>query len=155
MVTQASIAYIYRDNKTCMLQRIQTLWLLLASICAFLTVRFPFYSGTKTEGGVSQPETLVAGTNFFLLVGTVAVALLSLITIFLYKNRKLQFRLCLLALLLQIGCIALYFSLASSLSNGVMALWSLFSFAVPLLLILAARGIYRDQKLIKSADRLR
>ena len=138
-----------------MFQRIQTISLLLATTCAFLTLRFPFYSGTKNVNGIVESETLDAGSHLFLLIVSVAVGLIALITIFLYKNRKLQFRLCMAGLLLSLGCLALYYSQAKSLENGVLAFWSIFAFAMPIFYFLAARGIYKDEKLVKSVDRLR
>jgi hypothetical protein len=39
--------------------------------------------------------------------------------------------------------------------NGNIALWAIFYFAVLIFFILAARGISKDEKLIKSMDRLR
>ncbi len=138
-----------------MFQRIQTIWLLLASAFSFLSLRFPVYSGTKIVNGVTQSETLDSASDFFLLVLTVAVGLIALITIFLFKNRKLQFRLCIVGLLIQIGCLILYYVRASTFNSGVIALWALFPIVVPIFFILAARGIYKDEKLVKSVDRLR
>ena len=38
--------------------------------------------------------------------------------------------------------------------QGVSTITSIFVFAIPMLFFLAARGIYKDQKLVKSLDRL-
>ncbi|PWT96339.1 MAG: DUF4293 domain-containing protein [Bacteroidetes bacterium] len=138
-----------------MFQRIQTIWLLLAAACSFFTFKFPFYSGTKSVNGTVQSETVEPGSHLGLLIISVAVGVIALITIFIYKNRKLQFRLCMAGLLLSIGDLILYYSLSKSLENGVLAFWSIFAFAIPVFYFLAARGIYRDEKLVKSVDRLR
>ncbi|HRI20814.1 MAG TPA: DUF4293 family protein, partial [Panacibacter sp.] len=58
-------------------------------------------------------------------------------------------------LLLSAGIIALYFSAMDNYLEGRIDLTSVFAFAVPVFLLLAARGIYKDEKLVKSADRLR
>lgn len=135
-----------------MLQRIQTIWLLLAAICAFLTLKFPFYSGST----LLNPHVELTGQyNILLLILTVIVATLSAVSIFLFKNRKLQMRLCFAGLLLQIGCLAVYFSKLNEFTEGNFALWSVLSFAVVIFFIMAMLGINKDRKLVKSLDRLR
>ena len=37
-----------------MIQRIQSVWLLLAAVCSFLTLKFEFYAGTDTTGQASH-----------------------------------------------------------------------------------------------------
>ncbi len=81
-----------------MLQRMQTVWMLLAGIFAFLTIRFVVYTGTKNVNNVNEYAALTAGSSFFLLILTIATGLVALITIFLYKNRSLQIKLCFAAL---------------------------------------------------------
>jgi hypothetical protein len=39
--------------------------------------------------------------------------------------------------------------------HGTVALWAIFYFAILVCFILAARGILKDEKLIRSMDRLR
>lgn len=80
--------------------------------------------------------------------------LLAVITIFLFKNRKLQLRLSILGLVLSIALILLYFSQASRFDSYI-SLWCLFTFAIPVGYLMAIRGIWKDQKLIKSLDKLR
>ncbi len=136
-----------------MLQRIQTLWLFLAAILAFLTLNFEFFSGVRTSDNVFH--LLNAKENNIILVLTVANAVALLITIFLYKNRKLQLRICLVCLVLSILIVVLYFMQVKNYSAGSYSLWSVFAFAVPVLVVLALRSIYKDEKLVKSLDRLR
>ena len=135
-----------------MIQRIQTIWLLLASLCSFLSLKFALYSGADASGAFVE---LNGQYNIALLMLTVIVATLSAVCIFLFKNRKLQMRLAIAAFVLQLGCLALYFSQLQKFSNGNFALGSVFSFAVPILLVLALAAINKDQKLVKSLDRLR
>jgi hypothetical protein len=93
-----------------MIQRQQSLWLLLSTVCAFLTFKLPFFAGAKdnpTSGGAAYID---AGSNFFLLVFTGASLLLSLITIFLFKDRKLQLKLCLTGLGISVLIIIFYFT---------------------------------------------
>ncbi|HRP33426.1 MAG TPA: DUF4293 domain-containing protein [Agriterribacter sp.] len=138
-----------------MLQRMQTLWLLLAALFSFFTLRFPVYTGNKLVDGISQYNILSATSSLFLIVLAVATGLIALITVFLYKNRGLQQKLSLISLVLFLISGALYYAQIKSFSEGDFTLWSVFYFLIPVCLILAMRGIYRDQKLIKSIDRLR
>ncbi len=135
-----------------MLQRIQTLWLFLASILTFLSLNFEFFSGVKTADNVFH--ALNGKENLIILVLTVANAVALLITIFLYKNRKLQLRIGLITLAISILIIVLYFMQVKNYSAGSYSLWSVFSFAVPVLLVMALRGIYKDA-LVKKLNRLR
>ena len=138
-----------------MLQRIQTLWLFLAGVFAFLTIRFAIYNGTRLTDGITEYTPLGAGSNILLLIFTVALGLLPLITIFLYKNRGLQIKLTLAALGVYIICSIFYFSAIKNFTQGALSFWSVFYFVIPICLILAISGIYKDQKLVKSIDRLR
>ncbi len=139
-----------------MIQRIQTLWLTLTALIALATLRFPFYTGNKTDANLTKTFVeLTAVNNFFILILTVAVAVISLVVIFLYKDRKMQMRLTLLSLVISLLGLYLYFNEINKFTEGKLALTSVLSFFIPIFLILAIRGIYKDDKLIKSADRLR
>ncbi|MBX3254573.1 MAG: DUF4293 domain-containing protein [Chitinophagaceae bacterium] len=138
-----------------MLQRMQTVWLLLAGVFAFLTIRFVVYTGTTQVDNGSEYTVLTGASNFFLLIVSIGTGLVALITIFLYKNRSLQIKLGFVALLLYILSAFLYYLQIKNFSDGAFSLTSVFFFLVPVCLILAIRGIYKDQKLVKSIDRLR
>jgi len=139
-----------------MLQRIQSIWLLLAAICAFLTIRLSFYSGNiETPGQPASFQFLNAGFNIWILVLTVALVCIAAIDIFLYKNRKLQGRLALLGILLSLLNIFLYYKQTLKFTVGNYDLTAVLAILIPVLFFLAFRGIYRDQKLVKSLDRLR
>jgi hypothetical protein len=139
-----------------MLQRIQSIWLLLAAICAFLTIRLSFYSGNiETPGQPASFQFLNAGFNIWILILTVALVCIAAIDIFLYKNRKLQGRLALLGILLSLLNIFLYYKQTRKFTVGNYDLTAVLAILIPVLFFLAFRGIYRDQKLVKSLDRLR
>jgi hypothetical protein len=136
-----------------MIQRIQSLWLLAASACAFLSMKFPFYYiGPHTELGSDQFN---ATTKTLLLILTSILGALCLFIIFVYKQRKLQLWLTTLGIIISVSNIFLYFNYKKDYIGGGLALTSIFVFAVPLFLFFAAQGIYRDQRLVKSMDRLR
>ena len=139
-----------------MLQRFQTLWLLLAAIFAFLTFKLPFYSGSKIIKDVIQPDVrLDAASQILILVLTGAVILCCFIAVFLFKNRKKQLTLTVINFILSIILLVLYFLQIQKFQTGIISLSCLFTLAIPIFLFLAARGIWKDEKLIKSLDRLR
>ncbi|MCO5241719.1 MAG: DUF4293 domain-containing protein [Chitinophagaceae bacterium] len=138
-----------------MLQRIQTLWLLLAAAFSFFTLRFSLYNGNKLVNGISEYNMLSATSSLFLIILAVAAGLVALITVFMYKNRSTQQKLCISGLVLFIISGLLYYTQIKSFTEGSFTLWSVFYFFIPVSFILAMRGIYRDQKLVKSIDRLR
>jgi len=141
-----------------MIQRVQTIWLLIASIAVFLTLKFAFYSGTLLNGTlVSQNSfhSLVATDNFILMVLTCALGSALIINIFLFKHRTLQFRICIIAILLEFLILFLYYRQTKFYSNGTLDVWAIFHLVTIIALILAARGIYKDEKLIKDSNRLR
>jgi uncharacterized membrane protein len=139
-----------------MLQRMQSVWLLLAALFAFLTIKFSFYSGNiETAGQPSSFQYLTAGFNIMILILTIALVCIAAIDIFLYKNRKLQARLAILGILLSLLTIFLYFKQIPKFASGNYDLSAIFVFLIPVLFFQATRGIYKDQKLVKSLDRLR
>ena len=135
-----------------MLQRQQTLWLLLSTICAVLSYLFPFYTGQLKDGKYFK---LDAGHNFILLILMGASILLSGIIIFLFKDRKLQFRLSLSGIALSIIMIIIYFTQIKKFQTGSFSLSCLLTFAILIGFVMAVYRIRRDEKLAKSLDRLR
>jgi hypothetical protein len=142
-----------------MIQRIQTIWLLLAAAAAFLTLRFSFYSGNiiAADTAVKSFQYLTARSNILLTILSAGVGLAALISVFLYKKRKQQSRIVLLTLLVSIVNLVLFFveSRKFVAGEGNYDLTAALAFAVPIFLFLAMRGIRKDEKLVKSLDRLR
>ncbi|MEP7255009.1 MAG: DUF4293 domain-containing protein [Ferruginibacter sp.] len=136
-----------------MIQRIQSLWLLLASACAFASFKFPYYSGTNAKG--LSPYELNATENILLLITTVIVGGLALFNIFLFKKRTLQLRLCVLGILLEAVLIFLYYREVKTFTQGTYSLTAILHSIIVLAFFLAARSINKDAKLIKDSDRLR
>jgi hypothetical protein len=158
IIIQQIVYFWTTINLSIMIQRIQSVWLLLAGAAAFLTLKLSFYSGNIIKE--AQPKafaSLVATSNILLTITTVAAGLLALVTIFLYKDRKLQTRLSFVALLLSCINLVLYFVEIRKFvpGEGNYDLTAVIAIIIPVLIVLAIRGIYRDQKLVKSLDRLR
>ncbi len=136
-----------------MIQRIQSIWLLLAAVCIFLTYKLPFYVGTNAKGTVEY--SLTGTENFLLILATIITGVLSLVIIFLFKKRTLQLRLCVLGILLEAILIFLYYQEVKTFTTGTYALWAILHSIVVICFFLAAKAINKDEKLIKESDRLR
>jgi hypothetical protein len=140
-----------------MIQRIQTLWLLVASALAFITLKTSFFSGNILVNNVKQFQRFTAMGSMLLMILTVIVALAALVAIFLFKERKIQIRVVAGALIVSILNLFLYYQGTKSFvpSDWAFDLTALLALAIPFFLFLSIRGIYRDSKLLKSVDRLR
>ncbi|MEP6674309.1 MAG: DUF4293 domain-containing protein [Ferruginibacter sp.] len=137
-----------------MIQRKQTLWLLLAAACGFLSFKLPFYSGT-TATEISHK--LLATENFLLIITTSVISLLALVVIFLFRQRVLQLRLCILGILLEALLIFLYYREVQNFipKTGTYSLTALLQGAIVFFYFIAAKDINRDEKMVKDSDRLR
>ncbi|MFY7899880.1 MAG: DUF4293 family protein [Chitinophagaceae bacterium] len=140
-----------------MIQRIQSVWLLLASIFSFSTIHFSFFSGNilDTTTNTKMFQTLTATTSIANLIITIAIAAASLVVIFLYKDRKRQILVSIGILTLSILNIVLYYFESKKFIEGNYSLTALITLFIPMLIIAAIRGIWKDEQLIKSTDRLR
>lgn len=136
-----------------MIQRIQSVWLLVASILCFLTLKLSFYSGTYLPD--NQYHQLNGTDSIPLMIATVALGVLTLITIFLFKTRIIQLRLCIAGILLDLLLVFLYFRAISSFTRGEYAITAALHLLIIVSLIFAANGINKDEKLIRDSDRLR
>jgi len=141
-----------------MIQRLQSIWLLLAAAAAFCSLQFSFYSGNMIAANQAKSfAALNAQSNLLLLILSAGVGIASLISVFLYKNRKTQLRIILVTLLVSIINLVLFFTQTSKFvpGEGSYSITAIFAIIVPVFLILAIRGIRKDEKLVKSLDRLR
>lgn len=146
-----------------MIQRIQSVFLFLAGGASLGLFGLPF---AKTPTPIA--ESVIFSDAVYNLndqVGLMAIFGLAgaaaLISIFLFRNRKLQMRLSLSALILNIGGLAfagLYLS-EQLTEAGKNAIQDAAGMYLPLLAIffcfLAYRFIGKDEKLVRSMDRLR
>lgn len=140
-----------------MIQRLQTLWLLFAAALAFTTLQISFFSGNIMVENTKQFQRFTGMNHMLLMILTVVVGVGSLIAVFLYGNRKLQGKITAALMVLSIINLVFYYL---QTNNFIQAEWSfditaIVAFAIPFFLFLAMRGIFKDEKLIKSIDRLR
>jgi hypothetical protein len=141
-----------------MIQRVQSIWLLLAAVGAFAGFSLPFFSGNIIEPDKAKTfQHLVATNNIGILLLTGLVGALALVALFLYKNRPLQLRLSFAGCILSVINIILYYLQTQKFvaGEGSYNITAIVTLLVPVFFLLAARGISKDQKLVKSLDRLR
>lgn len=155
-----------------MLQRVQTLWLFFATLVIFALFLFPYVQiltpdGTaqaiKVTGVYQTVGGQVVQTQQFLglTIATVLLGLIPFLIIFFYRNRKRQIAICYLAILAILGFSFWLVQTAKTvignvnLEIGNYGIGVILPSLAILFIILALRGIRNDEKLIKSADRLR
>lgn len=154
-----------------MIQRIQSLFLLLAAICPALLFIFPFAGYLRdTERtdlfvcGLSGDQGTTASEGVTVLPAillTILCILLPLYIIFLYRKRLLQIKLSRLAIFLNSGLIVLMFTMSDKVSmmlSGAersFGIGGVFPVITIIFLFLAIRFIRKDEELVRSADRIR
>ncbi|MEY8848259.1 DUF4293 domain-containing protein [Psychroserpens sp. XS_ASV72] len=136
-----------------MIQRIQTLYLLIAIISsAGLIFVFHLWTNTAEQPVFAKDDYLYLG----LFLGS---ALISLISIFSYKNRKTQFMLGRLNIILNFILLGLFVVQSLNLSGEADVSEKGIGILLPILsivfLVLANKAIKKDEDLVKSVDRLR
>lgn len=153
-----------------MWQRIQTLYLLLAGASATLLLVLSMLSVVSGIDGVTYFANFTGVINegwssiyYFQLVTfvlTVLSVLLSFVTIFLFKHRKLQIRLTTFSLLLIVAAIVYFAYFVYSQREAMQAElqikpWLFLPIVTLLCQILAIRNIIKDDILVRSTNRLR
>lgn len=151
-----------------MIQRIQTIYLLL--VCALMTLTF--FSPLATLSGGEQTYYILKACGIYEATANIAPtwgvltfaglsALLAFISIFLYKNRKKQMKIVnlnnILIVLFYITLGVYFFSISGKM--GLSFLNVSYGIALPavafILNILATLKIKADEKLVQSLNRIR
>ena len=155
-----------------MIQRIQTIYLLLAAVLMSLTLFLPLatiWCGADEvvvkAFGISGTLGFEAPLPVYLSIVLSVATLLPLVIVFLFKKRLAQIRLCVSAIVLLLGsavmialyCYRLYTLLSAMMQDGHFTLG--FASIMPVVAIifvaLAIRGIAKDEALVRSLDRIR
>jgi len=155
-----------------MIQRIQSLYLLLTTLLSLLFLKGSFLSFIEKSGsvikvtfngiirdtggqGFEQIEKLLPVSSLIILI-----PVLSLLTIFFFKKRKIQLWLALSVIILIVGFIfvLIYYSWIVITEYNAEIVPG-FKMVIPVLMlifsVLAYRGIRKDDRLVRSYDRLR
>lgn len=154
-----------------MIQRIQTLYLLLATICigAMLLLPLAGYTDGTTEYilkafMITDSEGTAVQPAIYMGILLALSALVPFVTIFLFKNRLLQIRLCVAELVLLVGSqimVGIYVYLAcravKELPFGAASIevWTALPLAAIIFIVLALRAVFRDEMLVRSLNRIR
>ena len=140
-----------------MIQRIQTLYLFLAVVLGTLLCFFAPISYVYPDLTTGELSTF---SKIPLAIISVAIPLLAAVTIFLFKRRILQARLCIVNAVLCLGWYAVcfcyvWFEVQNTHADWYVTLWA----AVPLLCLvltmMSVRRILADEALVRAADRIR
>lgn len=156
-----------------MIQRKQTLWLLISALLMLVPLFFPhvvvtaletLYEGDTTGFTQLGIEDGLVVLEWPLMILNFLIILISLVTIFLYKNRTLQMRVTVFNILLKVGLYILagitIYSFTSSLGADYVGwrlkwLVSILPLVAIVLDILAYRAIAIDEMTVRSMYRLR
>lgn len=155
-----------------MIQREQSIWLLLATLTLIGMLFFPLatkninditysvYTSGIQEQLSSTPEMKIKKEiSIVPLSLNIAAILFSFASIFLFKNRSLQKKVILIGILIIIALTVLCGINFQQLPGGFTGIAMATGTLSPLVAIgfsrLAIRGIRKDEQLLRSADRLR
>lgn len=160
-----------------MIQRIQTLYLALIAAICFTVASVKLYELSPGETakntmaytasvwkitGIDKGAEIVISNAPNLGLILLFIGFLSLITAWLYKSRKKQMAICKIMLLLSLAWVGFFLSGINTLRalSGAGYQFKLYPFTaivilIPLFIVLALRGIKKDDDLVRSADRLR
>ena len=142
-----------------MIQRIQTVYLLLAAAFIIAMMCLPvasLYTNGILSGSVYGCSI---GVNVLLLVSYVVFGLaaaVSLINIFVFKHRKIQMKLCTLGIVLTIlALVVLAYAIFTTGDEVRPTMYASFPLVSIIFNTLASIAIRKDERLVRSADRLR
>ena len=157
-----------------MIQRIQTVWLFVAALVLLGLFQFPYVSyidlvglGRKLyvtgEYSAVNNETVKQSSHLLQTIATIVLALIPVATIFMFKDRKRQLKMIYVTIILiAVFAVWLLFSANNTLATISQTVGAdnigVGFFLLPVAIIflaMAIGGIRKDEKLIKSADRLR
>lgn len=145
-----------------MIQRIQSLWLLLAGLLNTGILFFDLYRYNIVLDGLSITKSLKVSDHYVSLVMVVLIALLPIVALFMFTNRKKQMGItvismisCMLFISMTLWRVTGINKLVPPPSSGNYWIGAVLPVIAILFLILALSGIKKDEKLVKSMDRLR
>ena len=144
-----------------MIQRIQTIYLFIATLFA-LGLPWLLSLWTTENKGAFYAFEAFEQTNLFLIAIPVLFILsgfITLIAIFKFKNRQLQFVLGRVSILINFLLLGIFVYFSQNLSGEMQVSEKGIGLLIPILTIvliaLANRAIKKDEALVKSVDRLR
>jgi len=145
-----------------MIQRKQSIWLLLAAL-SNLVLFFVVLYKAAAPSVLTSPEGYIYTTNrLTLMLNAGIITLVPVIAIFLFGNRKRQKQITVFSIIACLSFVSLMWMITSNADKqsglATQGQWypgALMPFVAIVFLVLAIIGINRDEKLVKSMDRLR
>ena len=145
-----------------MIQRKQSLFLFIAALLNACLLVVPLYRWYEVVVNVDVMHELRVNDHYPSLIIAMVIILLPLVALFMFRNRKRQLALSAVSIVSTIGFITLMLSRVTQLGNmtpppvrGTYWIGAILPIISILFLILAIMGIRKDDKLVKSMDRLR
>lgn len=139
-----------------MIQRIQSIYLLLAAVASTALFALPFATAPVQPEGLLQDGSFDISDHVGLIGLTIGIGILALVAIFLYSNRILQMNIGRLNIVLLAALLGLTAYLYSTIEvSSTLGLGIGIPVLVGVFILLANRNIHKDEKLVRSADRLR
>jgi len=143
--------HFFRQEK--MIQRIQTLYLILVILLNAVLVQWSVLWSTAEGGDVFLDNSLWVAVMFY------SISALALISLVLFKKRQHQFVVNRLNIILNLFLLGFFVYRSLNLSGGAEVSEKGIGMLIPVfsivLLVLANRAIKKDEDLVKSVDRLR
>jgi len=145
-----------------MIQRIQSLFLLLSSASFWVLFAFPFAGSDKPTAAFLADQSYNINDHILLLVLTVLGGVVGIIALFLFKNRPFQVKTTyfslIFSILMPIVVIFLFYNEATVNAMNV-EIDDKLGIYMPIIglvsSVLAIRFIRKDEKTVRSMDRLR
>lgn len=160
-----------------MIQRVQTIFLLLVVICMGVTIGSTLWIQSQTGSGTgdsweltafvlnnvdSSGEVIQSSSKWYIATLASFAGLLALISIFQYKNRTRQMMFNMINSLIMVGLVVAVFLTTNGINSAINAVES-GSYQLGFWVILAAmvfnmlanRFIRKDEALVRSVDRIR
>ncbi|OWW25124.1 hypothetical protein B4Q04_11325 [Zobellia sp. OII3] len=136
-----------------MIQRIQTVYLLIVVLVAGV---LPFWVNLWSD---EEGNEIFASNEIFISLTFYISSLLALIAIVMFKNRKNQFVMNRLNMILNLFLLGFFVYRSLNLSGEISVSEKGIGMLIPIIsivfLVLANRAIKKDEDLVKSVDRLR
>lgn len=142
-----------------MIQRKQTLWLLLAGLISAGVLYFDLYRAT---GAMIEKKVLRVSDHYPSLLISLVMIALPIVAIFMFNNRKRQTRLATVGIVSNAAFLSMMLWRVTLITKQIPApdggsywIGAVLPFVSIVFLILAISGIRKDDKLVRSTDRLR
>lgn len=155
-----------------MIQRIQSLYLLIATVLLFLVFCFPFSVLHDANGGIyslvynglkqqTSNGWLQIKINYLSLLALLFTNTVTFFAIFMHKNRKLQMKFCWISIVSAFLLFASFFirhwqTLSElNISNSNFSVSAILPLISAILTYMALKAIKKDDDMVKSIDRIR